>query len=70
MSKAVRIILNAKKMIGEVEHKEGTVMGEVNLAKSFTAEDIDIAMQLGEVKIISQEITEPKNDKPKPGKNK
>jgi len=70
MSKAVRIILNTEKMIGEVEYKKDTVMGEINLAGKFTAEDIDIGMQLGEVKIISQEITEPKNDKIKAGKDK
>jgi hypothetical protein len=55
MVKEIRIVLREDKKINGKIKKAGTVMGTISCKKGFTRKDIDISMQLGEIKIVDCE---------------
>ncbi len=61
MKKTIQIVLNEEKVIREKKIMPGTILGEINPTKRFCREDIDLAMQLGQVKIIEVEAAGEKN---------
>lgn len=55
MAKEIQIILTEKKKIRGRKIKAGTVVGIIVCGKRFRREDIDLSMQLGEIKIVEGE---------------
>lgn len=55
-----RIILNEEKRIAGKDHKAGTVLATVECDKDFTIQDVDLAMQLAQSKLVYDE--EPKKE--------
>jgi len=57
MSKKGAIVLNEKKEINGKVVPEGTILATVDCQDRFTVEDVDIAMQLQEVKLQPRDET-------------
>ena len=57
MSKKGAIVLNEKKEINSKEYPAGTILAIVDCQDRFTVEDVDIAMQLQEVKLQPRDET-------------
>lgn len=62
MVRKARIVLNEEKEIQGNKYKPGTTMAEINTAGDFLVEHVDLAFQMGQVRIVPEEI-EKKSDK-------
>ncbi len=52
MAKEIRIISTEEKKIRGRKIKPGAILGIITCGKGFRREDIDLGMQLGEIKIV------------------